>query len=151
MSLEIVEKVFDTPVVLGGMLMVLPLVNVLLDVPTNVDGTLNFVDIASKLSPSAILLYVSYELRNMLKKRDEDARIEEKEMRQEIKDTKLEFIASVKEVKGDFILMVKELHNEHTALINKMHAEHKADLIEQREFYERIYANLEGKKALPSD
>lgn len=75
----------------------IPLASVLLQVPMNADGSLNIFEIASKLSPSVILVYVAWDLNKKLEAREKYARDEEKEIRLEMKEIHKEFTLALKE------------------------------------------------------
>lgn len=105
----IFEKIIAAMPAKALLLFALPLI----DVVMNAD--MNLLDIASRLSPSGILVLVAYELKKQLAAMQAAAAKEEAELRKDVKEQQVEFLRELKANRDHFDKVVIDLDKKHEA------------------------------------
>lgn len=117
-------------------LLTIPLVSIYLNVPINEDGSLNIFEIGSKLSPSIILMYVSFQLNKKLDTKEEITRQEQAINRQEHKEMQKSLLEDMKQMQNTYLAAIEVIRNEH-----------KEELRQNRNHYESVIQSLINGKS----
>jgi hypothetical protein len=109
----------------------IPILSVFLDIPIDSDGSLNLLEIGSKLSPSVILSIVSYKAYKMFEQKDEINRKENEIAREEIKL-----------MQRDFLTVLEKIRISHYSELKELRQEYKGDLETVRKHYAEMIDKL---------